>query len=172
MLMSSQGNAGMSSFAEPADRAGSHAGPEVRGITLVELLIVMAIIGVIAAIAIPGYQSYREKARVRLAITEISGINVNIRHYITNNRTLPPNLTAVGAGTTLDPWGQPYVYVDLLAGGTPRKNKSLHPLNSEFDLYSKGKDGLTAIPLTAKASRDDVIVANDGRFIGLGSDYE
>jgi general secretion pathway protein G len=34
-----------------------------------------------------------------------------------------------------------------------------------------GKDGKTAAPLTAKASRDDVIRANDGRFIGLGSEY-
>jgi general secretion pathway protein G len=46
------------------------------------------------------------------------------------------------------------------------------PINSDFDLYSLGKDGKSAGPLTALASRDDVILANDGRFVGLASDYE
>ena len=35
-----------------------------------------------------------------------------------------------------------------------------------------GKDGQSAPPLTAAKSRDDVIIANDGGFIGLASDYE
>jgi general secretion pathway protein G len=35
-----------------------------------------------------------------------------------------------------------------------------------------GKDGKSAGPLTAKQSRDDVLRANDGRFVGLASDYE
>jgi len=35
-----------------------------------------------------------------------------------------------------------------------------------------GKDGASVPPLTAKASRDDIIRANDGRFIGLASDYD
>ena len=52
------------------------------------------------------------------------------------------------------------------------KDKSLHPLNSDYDLYSMGKDGASTGPLTAKASRDDVVRANDGRFIGLAKDYE
>jgi len=45
------------------------------------------------------------------------------------------------------------------------------PLNSTYDLYSKGKDGASASPLTAKASADDVIRANDGGYIGLASGY-
>jgi general secretion pathway protein G len=56
--------------------------------------------------------------------------------------------------------------------GKSRKNKNLTPINSYFDLYSKGKDGLSTLPLTAKASRDDVILANDGAFIGLASNYD
>jgi general secretion pathway protein G len=52
-----------------------------------------------------------------------------------------------------------------------RKDHNLHPLNSEFDLYSLGKDGRSSPPLTAQASRDDVIWARDGDFVGLASDY-
>ncbi len=40
------------------------------------------------------------------------------------------------------------------------------PINSDYDLYSKGPDGASQGPLTAKASRDDIIRANNGRFIG------
>jgi general secretion pathway protein G len=145
-----------------------------RGLTLVELLVVLAIAGVLAAIALPSYTSYREKARVNQAATDIGGINSNIRQYETNNRALPPNLAAVGAGGKLDPWGSAYVYTNLVTEGIgkARKNKNLVPINSQFDLYSKGKDGASATPLTAKASRDDVILANDGRYIGLASNYE
>jgi general secretion pathway protein G len=52
-----------------------------------------------------------------------------------------------------------------------RKDKNLHPLNSDFDLYSIGKDGESRQPLTAKWSRDDVVRANDGGFVGLASEY-
>jgi general secretion pathway protein G len=74
----------------------------------------------------------------------------------------------------LDPWGNPYVYVDLTTAGISkaRKNKNLVPINSEYDLYSKGKDGNSVLALTAASSRDDVVLANDGRFIGLASNYE
>ena len=48
-----------------------------------------------------------------------------------------------------------------------RKDRFLVPINSDFDLYSMGKDRISQIPLTAKASRDDIIRANDGAYIGL-----
>jgi general secretion pathway protein G len=52
-----------------------------------------------------------------------------------------------------------------------RKDRFLVPINTFFDLYSMGKDGQSVSPLTAQASRDDVIWANDGAFIGRASDY-
>ena len=52
-----------------------------------------------------------------------------------------------------------------------RKDRSLVPLNSTYDLYSMGKDGQSQPPLTAKASRDDIIRANDGSFYGIAEDY-
>jgi general secretion pathway protein G len=52
-----------------------------------------------------------------------------------------------------------------------RKDRNLHPLNSEFDLYSIGKDGRSMSALTAQISQDDVIWARDGNFVGLAADY-
>ena len=75
-----------------------------------------------------------------------------------------------GHAGKLDPWGRPYVYLNLqdpATKGLARKNKNLVPINSDYDLYSIGKDGESRAPLTAKVSRDDVIRANDGGFLGL-----
>jgi general secretion pathway protein G len=46
------------------------------------------------------------------------------------------------------------------------------PINSDFDLYSVGKDGQSQDPLTAPVSRDDIVRANNGRFVGLASTYD
>ena len=89
----------------------------------------------------------------------------------------PANLNSVGQANKLDPWGRPYQYLQIQGAsksiiGKARKNKNLVPINSYYDLYSKGKDGVSAGPLTAGPSRDDVVLANDGGFVGLASDYE
>lgn len=148
-----------------------------RGFTLVEVLIAVAIVGVLAGIAFPKYVDYRERIRVAQAITDIVAIDAKIKAYVLDNDSPPDSLSQVGASGALDPWGRPYVYLKLLGAsksviGKARKNKGLVPINSDFDLYSVGKDGISAGPLTAGASRDDVVRANDGRFIGLASDYE
>lgn len=147
-----------------------------RGVTLIELAIALAIVAVLAGAAIPKYNDYRERIRVAQAVTDIGGLNVRLRHYmVDNNHMPPPDLNAINAAGMLDPWGRAYVYLNLRVGnpiGSARKNRNLVPINSDFDLYSKGKDGASVGPLTAGPSRDDVILANDGRFIGLASDYE
>ncbi len=45
------------------------------------------------------------------------------------------------------------------------------PVNTDYDLYSMGKDGKSTSPFTAKASQDDIVRANNGGFLGLVSDY-
>ena len=52
-----------------------------------------------------------------------------------------------------------------------RKDHKMVPVNSDFDLYSKGRDGKSQTPFTSKASRDDIVRANNGRYIGLVSGY-
>ncbi len=53
----------------------------------------------------------------------------------------------------------------------PRKDRFLVPINSDYDLYSKGKDGESKAPLSPKVSHDDIIRANDGAFVGLASEF-
>lgn len=57
------------------------------------------------------------------------------------------------------------------AQNNARKDHNLHPINSDFDLYSSGADGQSSKPLTAGASKDDIIRANNGSFYGYGKDY-
>ena len=144
------------------------------GFTLVEVLIGVTIAAVLVAVALPRYADYTERRRVSQAISDLVGFNAVIKNYYFDTNTYPASLAEVGLGNRLDPWGRPYVYVDLstVNQGQARKNKNLVPINSDFDLYSVGKDGETAPPLTTKKSRDDVIRANDGRYNGLASDYE
>jgi general secretion pathway protein G len=73
----------------------------------------------------------------------------------------------------LDPWGAPYVYLNLdgVPIGLMRKDQALVPINSDYDLYSKGPDGASVAPLTAMASRDDIVRGNNGAFIGVAADY-
>jgi general secretion pathway protein G len=144
------------------------------GFTLLELMIGLAIVAVLAAIALPAYSNYVERVNVARAITDIRTLNVRIRQYEEDNRAVPAGLDAIGAANLLDPWGRPYVYLKLgapSAAGKARKNKNLVPINTDFDLYSQGKNGASLPPLTAKPSLDDVVLANDGGFAGLASEY-
>ena len=144
------------------------------GFTILELLIVMALMGTIAAIGLPMYAQAIQKARTTRAIGDIKNISLTITTRQMTTGTYPASLAEVNLDQTRDPWGRPYQYLRLvgLKGlGAARKDKNLVPLNSDFDLYSMGPDGQTATPLTAKASRDDVVRANNGGFIGVASDY-
>lgn len=134
----------------------------------------LAILVVVAGIALPSYTRYRDKVDVAQATSDIVGMHVALQRYIDDNHAPPDSLASIRASGKLDPWGRPYAYLNLRSAGISkaRKNKNLVPINSEYDLYSKGKDGASTPPLTAAASRDDVILANDGAFIGKASDYE
>ncbi len=157
------------------------------GVTLIEMLIVIAIVGTILAIALPMFQSVLDQAKVARAIGDISAVQTDIAAYEAGGNGLPNSLAEIGRATLLDPWGSPYQYLKFeFAGGGggkgkgkgkgpppagARKDRFLVPINSTYDLYSMGKDGKTVVPLTAAASRDDIVRANDGTFIGLAVKY-
>lgn len=146
-----------------------------RGYTLLELLLAVAILGVLAAIAIPMYGNYQDKVRVSQAVQDIAHIQTVVDQWALENRyTYPDSLADVGMASKLDPWNTPYQYTNVSGAkgkGAARKDKNLVPINTDFDLWSNGKDGKSVGPLTAKASRDDIVRANNGRYIGLAADY-
>ncbi len=146
------------------------------GFTLLEILLTIAVVSVVAAIAIPQYEGYVERARVAVAVSDITSMSVDIIRYMDDHNYNPPETLAdVSMADKLDPWGRGYVYTPLVGvkgKGTARKDKKLNPLNSDFDLYSVGKDGDSKLPLTVKVSQDDVIRARDGRFVGLAKDFD
>jgi general secretion pathway protein G len=145
-----------------------------RGFTLVELTVAIGILAVIAAIGVPSYISYKQRAYVAAATMDIMTIATAINRYNTVNNSPPPDLATIGFDTLLDPWGRPYVYLSftgLNGNGQMRKDKNLVPLNTQYDLYSLGADGQSRPPLTVPVSKDDVILANDGNYIGLASNY-
>ena len=143
------------------------------GLTLIEILIAVAIIGILAGVAIPVYTGYVENARVQCAMEDIRSISLVIDEYKTDRNSLPASLADVNYATFLDPWGNPYQYLDIPAHGCGhcRKDRFVVPINTDYDLYSMGKDGKSVPPLTAQDSRDDIIRANDGAYIGPATGY-
>jgi general secretion pathway protein G len=145
-----------------------------RAFTLTELMVATAISAVLFVLAVPYYQGVQQQLKVTTATVDLGSINTRIQRYITLNGVPPADLSAVGEAQTLDPWANPYVYLSftgLNGKGQMRKDKNLVPINTQYDLYSMGADGQSKPPLTAKESQDDVIVANDGNYIGLASNY-
>jgi len=203
-----------------------------QGFTIVELMIAVTIIGALAGLAIPNNLGYLDKARLARCIAEIRYISRAVDSYKASYDAFPNTLAEAGAGEIVDPWGNPYEYLNIAdltlpgggggngnpggngsggnaggnggggAGGAgggggkktsywfepdsayaaqggggnaskgkPRKDRFLHPINSDYDLYSMGKDGESVEPLTAKKSHDDVIRANDGSFVGLAVEF-
>jgi type IV pilus assembly protein PilA len=68
-----------------------------KGFTLIELMIVVAIIGILAAVAIPAYQDYTVRAKVTEGLTLASGLKVTIADNAANGIALNNNTPGVGA---------------------------------------------------------------------------
>jgi len=149
---------------------------EKRGFSLVELLIAVSILGILAAIAIPSYLRYLENSKETTAISDIQSIAYKLKGYMMEDPSaLPDNLVTINLPLT-DPWGNSYRYLRLYGrpGNLPqaRRDHNLVPINSDFDLYSMGPDGQSVKPLTGGPSRDDIVRANDGAFVGKASAYD
>lgn len=146
------------------------------GFTIIELLVAIAVAAALAAVAVPSYQNYRYKALVAQAKSDIKDLDVLITRYYADNMSFPDSLADIGKTGMLDPWKKPYSYLrlsplDPSKTGQVRKDKNLVPINADFDLFSMGKDGASSPPLTAEASRDDIVRGSNGRFVGLGADF-
>lgn len=72
-----------------------------QGFTLIELMIVVAIIAILAAIALPAYQDYVARAQATEALTATGGIRADIAVNYSENNTLAPTAAITAAATAL-----------------------------------------------------------------------
>ena len=169
-----------------------------HGFTLLELLLVVALLGTLSALAVPLYFGYLEKSKVARAIVEIRSFGRIIDLYKLDTGALPDTLAQAGAGMPTDLWGSPYEYLKIACEGSnsvegenkggkdkkgkdksskcdppdgARRDRFLKPLNSDYDLYTKGKNLVSKPQLKGKDSRDDILRAIDGTFVGLASEF-
>jgi general secretion pathway protein G len=146
------------------------------GLTLIELVLVLAAIGVLSALALPAYSGYRDRVRAADAATDIQGLAIMAKGFRAEFGSYPTQLSqAIQEVIEPDPWGNPYRYLAITGNpanmGQTRKDKNLVPINSDFDLYSAGPDGQSQPPLMAAVSRDDIVRASDGAFVGLAEEF-
>ena len=70
-----------------------------QGFTLIELMIVVAIIGILAAVAIPSYQDYTARAQVTEAMSLTSGVKTPLVEWINDKGTFPADIASLGVTT-------------------------------------------------------------------------
>jgi general secretion pathway protein G len=88
-----------------------HLQTPMGGFTLLELMITVAIVGILASIATPNYIKFRDQARAEMALTGIRLIEKEIAQYLITYGELPKDLSLIGMDHVLDPWGRPYEYL-------------------------------------------------------------
>jgi general secretion pathway protein G len=152
---------------------------EITGFTLIELLIVMVILSVLATIGFFKYAAFIEQTKVTKAIADIKQLAQMIEDFNEVYDRYPDTLDELGKGTFTDPWGNPYQYVNIAEDDKKgadkqkaRRDRNQKPINTYYDLWSNGPDGDYQQQVNGAKSRDDVIYAWDGDFVGLGKDLD
>jgi len=116
-----------------------------NGFTLIELMIVVAIIGILAAVGIPQYQNYVARAQVSEGLTLASGAKIAVAEYFSTNGTFPADNTEAGLSDAGTITGN---YVESVTVSVADGKALITALFSDTDAHSKLQGGemtLTAV---------------------------
>jgi general secretion pathway protein G len=144
------------------------------GFTLLEVIFAVAVLAIISMLAHGQFVGHVERSKIAVARADIVTMTVDVlRYQSAHDGRLPETLAEIGRAGLLDPWQRPYHYVNLTGpgNGNARKDHRLNPINSDYDLFSAGKDGVYKPQISQKDSLDDVIRARDGAYIGVARDF-
>ncbi|HFC7306290.1 TPA: pilin, partial [Neisseria meningitidis] len=106
-----------------------------KGFTLIELMIVIAIVGILAAVALPAYQDYTARAQVSEAILLAEGQKSAVTEYYLNHGIWPANNNSAGVASTATDIKGKYVQSVTVANGVITAQMASSNVNNEI----KGK---------------------------------
>nr|CBA08528.1 truncated pilin [Neisseria meningitidis alpha153] len=139
-----------------------------KGFTLIELMIVIAIVGILAAVALPAYQDYTARAQVSEAILLAEGQKSAVTEYYLNHGKWPANNSSAGVASTSKIKGK-YVKEVTVANGVVTATMLSTGVNKEIQgkklsLWAKRQDGsvkwFCGLPVKRDAATDDDVKAD------------
>ncbi|HEZ5619856.1 TPA: pilin [Neisseria meningitidis] len=139
-----------------------------KGFTLIELMIVIAIVGILAAVALPAYQDYTARAQVSEAILLAEGQKSAVTEYYLNHGTWPSDNSAAGVASSSTIKGK-YVKEVTVANGVITATMLSSNVNNEIkdkklSLWAKRQDGsvkwFCGQPVTRAAKAKDDVTAD------------
>ncbi|HEZ4204876.1 TPA: pilin [Neisseria meningitidis] len=142
-----------------------------KGFTLIELMIVIAIVGILAAVALPAYQDYTARAQVSEAILLAEGQKSAVTEYYLNHGTWPKNNTSAGVASSSTIKGK-YVKEVTVANGVITATMLSSGVNKEIQgkklsLWAKRQDGsvkwFCGLPVTRNAANATDVAAANGK---------